>query len=211
MPKQTYTPQFYSEPSALTAGLHPGFLVAITEETTPPTWEMAKKSPTMYRWAFAIAHSAETLTTHVPELVTAVTSKIFSGGKQPSKNYTWHCTLLGREIQLNEEVDLDPLMPLPCQLIISRTKGGTPVEWAIVDGLYPWLEGAALLTPEVRAKLALWWKMKQAGEPKDETPAAPAPAPATPQMYQPTAAAPLPPSAPTTSAPQPATAGRTAW
>ena len=110
--------------------------------------------------------------------MTAITSKIFSGGKQPSKNYTWHCTLVGHEIQLDEEVDLDPAMPVPCQLIISRTKGGKPIEWANVDGLYAWPEGAALLTPELTAKLGLWWKMKQAGEPAPDQ--APAPAPAVP-------------------------------
>jgi hypothetical protein len=204
MPKQTYTAQFYSEPSILPPGLHPGFLMAITEEATPPEWDMFKSSPRMYRWHFAVGHTAETISTHVPELVTAISSKIFSGGKQPSKNYTWHCTLIGHEIQIDEEVDLDPMMPVPCQLAISRSKAGKDVEWAIVDKLYPWLEGAALLTPTFRQKLALWWSMKQAGGETNETPA---PAPAVPQMYQPAPA----PAAPAAPAPAPAPATRQAW
>jgi len=207
MPKMTYVKQFYSEPSVLTPGLHPGFLMAITEEATPPEWDMFKSSPRMLRWHFAVGHTAETITTHVPELVTAITSKIFSGGKQPSKNYTWHCTLIGHEIQIDEEVDLDPMMPLPCQLAISRTKAGKDVEWAIVDKLYPWLEGAALLSPTFRQKLALWWQMKQAGG-EQPTEAPPAPAPAVPQMYQ-GAPAPVAPVAPVAPAPAPAT--RQAW
>lgn len=202
MPAQTYTRQFFSEPSDLSPGLHPAFLVAITEEATPPTWDMFKSSPRMYRWHFAVAHNPSSIATHVPELVTAITSKIFSGGKQPSKNYTWHCTLVGHEIQIDESVDLDPAMPVPCQLIVSRMKGGKPVEWAIVDGLYPWPEGQTLLTDELRKKLALWWQMKQQAEPADDR----TPAPATPQMY-----APAPVPATPAPAPQPTTAGRTAW
>ena len=208
MPKQTYTAQFFSEPSALTPGLHPGFLVAITEEATPHTWDMYKSSPRMYRWHFAVGHSAETISTHVPELVTAITSKIFSGGKQPSKNYTWHCTLIGHEIQIDEEVDLDPSLPVPCQVAISRSKAGKDVEWAIVDKLYPWLEGAALLSPTFRQKLALWWSMKQAGG-EQPTEAPTVPAPAVPQMSQPAPAAPVPPPLAPTAAPAPAT--RQAW
>jgi hypothetical protein len=211
MPTMTYTPQFYSEPSVLTPGVHPAFLMAILDEVTPPTWEMAKKSPRMWRWHWAVAHTAQTFDAYVPELVTAVCSKIFSGGKQASKNYTWHCTLLGRVIAPDESVDLDPMMPLPCQLAISRTKGGVSVEWAIVDNVYAWPDGAALLTEPFRQKLALWWSMKQAGG-EQPTEAPPAPAPAVPQMYQPTAAAPLPPSAPTTAgAPVIAPATRHAW
>lgn len=185
MPVMTHTPQFFSEPSALIAGVHPAFLMAITEEATPPTWEMFKKSPRMYRWHWAVAHSVQTLDSFVPELVTAVSSKIFSGGRQPSKNYTWHCTLLGRVIAVEESVDLDPLMPLPCQLAISRTKGGAPVEWAIVDTLYGWPEGQALLTEPFRQKLALWWSMKQQATPSEDTAVPPPQAPALPPMAAP--------------------------
>ena len=204
MPKQTYTKQFFSEPSELSPGVHPAFLVAITEEATPPDWDMFKSSPRMFRWHFATAHSVASVTTHVPELVSAITSKIFSGGKQPSKNYTWHCTLIGHEIQLDEEVDLDPMMPVPCQLAISRNKNGKPVEWAIVDSLYPWPDGQALLTEEMKKKLALWWQMKQA--PPAEAPSVPAAAPATPQLYAQTP----PPAAPANGTPAPAPA-RAAW
>lgn len=215
MPKQTYTKQFFSEPSDLSPGVHPAFLMAIIEDATPPDWDMFKSSPRMYRWHFATAHSVDSVTTLVPELVTAITSKIFSGGKQPSKNYTWHCTLVGHEIQLDEEVDLDPVMPVPCQLAISRTKQGKSVEWAIVDTLYPWPDGQALLTDALRKKLALWWKMKQAGEPEGDRAPAPTPAPTLPPAHAAPPAAPAstfyPSHAPAAGAPQTATATRQAW
>lgn len=157
-----------------------------------------------WRWSFAVGHTAETLTTVVPELVTAISSQIFSGGKNPSKSYQWHVALLGRDIPVGEEVDLDPLMPFPCQVGVLRSKNGQAVEWAIVDALYAWEAGHALLTPELRAKLALWWKMKQAGEPAAD----PAPAPvAAPRYAQPATTT----QAPAAPAPQPVTAGRTAW
>jgi len=205
MPMMKHTQRFTSEPSTLSPGVHPGFLVAITEEATDPTWDMYKSSPHHWRWHFAVGHTAETLTTVVPELVTAISSQIFSGGKNPSKSYQWHVALLGREIPIGEEVDLDPLMPFPCQVGIARSKNGQSVEWAMVDALYAWEAGHALLTPELRAKLALWWTMKQAGEPSQD--AAPAPV-AAPRYAQPasTTPAPAPPATP-----QPATAGRTAW
>lgn len=204
MPKITHTQRFMSEPSSLSPGVHPGFLISITEHDTDPTWDMYKSSPKHWRWSFAVGHTAETLTTVIPELVTAISSQIFSGGKNASKAYQWHVALLGREIPIGEEVDLDPLMPLPCQVGISRSKNGQTTEWAIVDALYGWEAGHALLTPELRTKLALWWTMKQAGE-ATEAPA-PAAAPATPQMYA-RPAAPTQAPAPAT----PATAGRAAW
>jgi hypothetical protein len=201
-----YTPQYFSEPSQLTEGVHPAFLMAITDEVTPPNWESAKKNPRIYRWHFAVLHNVETMGQYHPELQTAVSSQIFSGGKQPSKNYTWHCTLIGHEIQPEEEVDLDPMMPVPCQLFIGRhDKTGKAIEYANIDKLYAWPDGYKVLTDATRQMLATWWRMKQAETPEPPAPAAqppvppvqapptpPAPPAYQPPVQQPLAAAPAP-------------------
>ena len=205
MPVMTYTPSYFSEPSQLIEGVHPAFLVAITDDLTPPTWPMAQKSPRMYRWHFAVLHSLETFEQYQPERQTGITSQIFSGGKQPSKSYTWSCAILGRDIPADESVDLDPMMPLPCQLFIGRhDKAGKSIEWANVDKVYNWADGHRLLTEPVRQRLADWWAKKQAEMATAEGPSQPAPQPAprpSPPMYQPPvqqplAAAPAPAPAP---------------
>lgn len=182
MPTLTYTPQHYSDPSNLVAGVHPAFCVAITEEPIPEGWEMGKTHKYMYRWHFAVLDSVATMPHTQPEYQTAVSSPIFSAaGKQVSKAYAWMSAMLGRAIALNESIDTDALLPLPCQLLIRRTdKTGQPSEYATIESkLLGWPEGAALLTDDLKKKLALWWSMKQAGEtPAPATPAAPAPVPA---------------------------------
>lgn len=215
MVMMTHTPTYSSEPSDLVEGVHPAFLMAVTEELTPPTWPAAVKAlaagkpiPPMYRWHFAVCPSFATVTSEIPELQTAVSTTIFSGGARASKSYTWACTLLGREIPVNEGVDLEPLCPLPCQVFILRhDKNRVPITYANIDPrLMAWPEGTALLTPELRQKLALWWQMKQSTPVDDPTPPPPpAPMPAVPSMYQ---GAPAAPAAP---APAPVPATRQAW
>jgi hypothetical protein len=136
----------------------------------------------MYRWHFAVLDSVATMHQIQPEYQTAVSSPIFSAaGKQVSKAYAWMSAMLGRAIALNESLDTDTLLPLPCQVLISRTdKTGQPSEYATIDAkLLGWPEGATLLTPALRQKLALWWAMKQAGG-ESPAPATPAPAPVAP-------------------------------
>jgi len=189
----TYTPQHYSDPSNLVAGVHPAFLVAVTEEPIPDGWEMAKAHKFMYRWHFAVLDSVATMHHIQPEYQTAVSSPIFSAaGKQVSKAYAWMSAMLGRAIALNESLDTDALLPLPCQVLISRSdKAGQPSDYATIDSkLLGWPEGAALLTDDLKKKLTLWWHMKHAG---NDEPAAPAPA------------------APAAPSPAPAPATRHAW
>jgi hypothetical protein len=214
MPLMTHTPTYSSEPSDLVEGVHPAFLMAITEELTPPTWPAAVKAlaagkeiPPMYRWHFAVCPSFATVTSEIPELQTAISTTLFSGGSRPSKAYTWTCTLVGREIPVHEGIDLEPLCPLPCQVFILRhDKNRVPITYANIDPrLMAWPEGAALLTPEVRQKLALWWSMKQSTPVDDPTPPPPASMPPVPSMVQ---GAPAAPAAPT---PAPAPATRQAW
>lgn len=178
MPVFNYTPQHVSDPSNLSEGMHPAFLVAITDEETPAAWEMAKKSPRMWRWHFAVWQSPAAITNEAPELQSTVSSQTFSpGGKyQPSKAFVWTCALLGRAVQPTESIDLDPMMPLPCQLYITRKdKMGVPIEFANVKDLVAWSEGGAVLTPDLRQKIQTWWQMKQASPQTIPTPAPTAP------------------------------------
>lgn len=191
-----YEPQTVSDPSTLTEGMHPAMLVAITDEETPPAWEMARKSPRMWRWHLAVWQHDQAITSQQPELQSAVSSQTFSpGGRyQPSKAFVWTCALLNRAILPTESVDLEPLLPLPCQLYITRKdKGGAPIEFANIKDLVAWAGGAAHLTPDLRQKLQTWWQMKSS----DTAVPGPAPAPATPQMYAP-APAPAPVTPPAT-------------
>jgi len=211
MPMFTYTPQQVSDPSFLTEGMHPAFLVAITDEETPAQWEMAKKSPRMWRWSFAVWQDVTSMTSQPPELQSTVSSQTFSpGGKyQPSKAFVWTCALLGRQVQPTESIDLDPMMPLPCQLYITRKdKNSTPIDYANVKDLVAWGEGAAVLTPELRQKLQTWWQMKQA------TPqAVPTPQPQqTPSTPPPAAQPPAPNGWAAPSRPQqPAAPAKSGW
>ena len=156
MPTMTNAPKVFNDQSLLTPGLHPAFLLAITDEATPEGWQMYEKSPRMWRWQFAVWDTPQTVTSDVPERQSAVSSQTFSPkGRQPaSKAYAWTTALLGREIAVGESVDLDPLMPIPCMVSIERKN-----EYANIVGLFAWPEGAALLTPGLKDALAQFHQM----------------------------------------------------
>lgn len=158
MPVFHYEPRITNDKSTLTPGMHPGFLLAIQDEEVPDGWKMKEKSPRMWRWLFAVWPVPEALTAGMrPEKQSATSSQTFSPGgqRQASKAYVWTCKLLGRKIETGESVDLDPMLPLPCWIMVSRTKSdGTAIEYANLMGLELWPEGAALLTPPLRAYLA---------------------------------------------------------
>ena len=211
MPHFSYTPQTINDKSLLSSAWHPAFLVQIADEETPVGWQMAAQSPRLWRWKFAVWESAAHVQSTPPEAQSTVTSQKFSpGGKfQASKAFVFTRKLLGRDIQSGESIDLDPMMPLPCQVLISRTdKNGAPIEYANITDLQAWPAGHQVLTPEMRSQLATWLQMKQAGTPEPPPPATPPQAP--------------PPSAPPpgmqswgTLAPQPApvppVAGKAGW
>jgi hypothetical protein len=138
--------------SALTEGRHPGYLLNITEEPTPPEWPMAKSSPQLWRWHFALWEVPGLIEHHTPELQTGITSTKFApkGKFQASKAYVWTCQLLQRQIAPGESVNYDPLYPLPCSVRVTREVGKDYVK--IVD-VEAWPEGAALLTDTLRAAL----------------------------------------------------------
>ena len=80
--------------------------------------------------------------------------------------------LLNRDIERGEKMDPNALVPLPCQLYISRyDKNNTPIDFANVKDVKPWPQGTALLTPELKAKLLAWWQTKQQGLALPEPPA----------------------------------------
>lgn len=198
MPDFSYQPKTTNDKSQLTPGWHPAFLMAIADEETPPDWQMAKQSPRLWRWQFAVWESPASMR-DAPEMQSTPTSQKFSpGGKyQASKAYVFTRKLLNRQIEAGEHVSLDPLMPLPCQVLISRTdKNGAPIEYANITDLQAWPDGAAALTAEVRTNLASWLQAKQAAP----TPPAPAPVP-PPTVPQPAAwAQPAVPGAPNQAA-----------
>jgi hypothetical protein len=186
---------FFNDPSQLTEGSHPAFLVYIGKEDTPPTWERFKRSPQQYRWYFAVWETIEDVTRSAPEAQSETTSTQFSpGGRyQPSTNYLWHCEFLGRRPARGEHNNLDPLLPLPCRLKIKRTdKQGQPSEYAKIVGLERWADGLSLLTADLKDKLATWYRMKTAGA--QATPPPPPAAPPTPPV--------APPSPPPTDTPK---------
>jgi hypothetical protein len=163
MPQFSYQPPSINDPSQLAEGWHPAYLLAITDEATPDSWAMYQASPRLWRWWFAVWPDPGQLH-HTPECQTSPTSQKFSpGGKyQPSKAYLWTCKLLGRTFSAGESVNLDELMPLACKVWVKRTNSqGMPSEFANITELQTWPEGAALLTPELRQKLATWLSMKR--------------------------------------------------
>lgn len=174
MPQFTYQPRSINDPSQLSEGWHPAFLLAIHDEETPEQWAMRESSPRMWRWVFAVWSSPETIAQQIPEMQSAPTSQKFTPASRysPSKAYTWTCTLLGRAVQAGESVSLDDLLPLACRLKIRRVNGqGQPIEFANIVDLEAWPDGASQLTPDLRHRLTTWFAMKQAGTP------VPAPAP----------------------------------
>lgn len=181
MPNFTYQPRSINDPSQLSEGWHPAYLMTIADEETPEQWAMRESSPRMWRWLFAVWESPQHVVQQTPELQSAPTSQKFTpGGRyQPSKAYTWTCTLLGRTVQAGESVSLDASLPLPCRLKIRRVNGqGQPIEFANIVDLEPWPEGHGLLTADLKQQLATWFAMKQDGTPAPAPALAPAPRPA---------------------------------
>lgn len=127
-------------PSTLTEGWHPAFLIHISEEATPPDWQMAKQSPTMYRWHFCVWEVPTLMTQQPPEQQSGLTSTKFApkGRFQASKAYVWTTQLLGRQIAPGESVNYDQLYPLPCRVKVSRDPGKDYVK--IVD-VEAWPDG----------------------------------------------------------------------
>lgn len=194
-----YNPRTFSDPSALPEGLHPAFLLQVVDEETPAGWQMAAKSPRMWRFYFAVWDNPSVVGVVEPELQSQVCSQTFSaGGKyQASKAYLNMKACLNRDIERGERMDPNALVPLPCQLYISRyDKNNTPIDFANVKDVKPWPQGTALLTADLKAKLLAWWQTKQQGLALPEPPTPPAPT-----LTPPPAAAPAP-VAPATPATQ---------
>src|SRR5215468_10778909 len=142
MPQFHRTTTTINDVSNLNPGDHPAFLMAILDEDTPETWTMYQQSPRMWRWHFAIYSSEAALGQEVPELQSTVSSQKFSPPVKnfsASKAYRFVKALLNRDIPRAETVDLDPLLPLPCRVIVSRKdKDGNPIEFANIDDLNHW-------------------------------------------------------------------------
>ena len=173
MPTSTITP------SKLTAGWHPGYLVTITEEATPADWVMAKQSPTLYKWWFAVWEAPGLIGQQEPEVQSGITSTKFApkGRFQASKAYTWACQLLQRQLPVGAGVEWDEHVPLACRIKVSREAGKDYVK---IEDVEAWPEGAQVL-PTVQDLL-------QQLRTEIEATAPPLPEPAPPANGQPQAA-----------------------
>jgi hypothetical protein len=181
-----YNARTFSDPSNLSEGVHPAFLIEVVEEPVPEGWAMREKDLLMWRWNFAVWATPADIQTTKPELQSTVSSRTFSsGGKyQPSKAFVWMKALLNRDIAKGEGVDPNDLVPLPCQLYITkRNKQGEVIDFANIKDLTPWPDGAALL-PAVREYLKAWWEERQHGLAAEKAKETPPPA-APPQWAQP--------------------------
>lgn len=164
MPMMKATKASLSEPSNLTDGIHCAYLLAITDEATPENFINVEKNPRSYLWHFAVYQTPSSVGREVPEYITAWSTQICSyGGKRASKCYDWTTTLIGRGLELNESIDLDPMMPMPCQVATSKKDSqGNPKDFATITGLYVWAEGAAMLQNAAFTEgLSRFWEGKR--------------------------------------------------
>lgn len=186
MPVMNYNPRTFSDPSNLTEGMHPAYLIEVVEEAVPQGWAMGEKDSLLWRWNFAVWQREQDIANQAPELQSMVSSRTFSsGGKyQASKAFTNMRSLMNREIGKGEAIDPNDHTPLPGLLYVSRRdKQGQAIDFANVKDLAPWPEGNNYLTAEVREKLRLWWEEKR-GNLQSATPA---PGQGTPQYNTSTA------------------------
>jgi hypothetical protein len=128
-------------PSQLTQGWHPGYLIHISEETTPDGWKMKDKSPTMWRWHFVVWENPQTLQSGMaPEQQSGITSAKFSpkGQYVASKAWTWTTQILNRTFATGETVDWTQHFPAPCRIKASRGEGKDYIK---IEGVEAWPEG----------------------------------------------------------------------
>lgn len=191
--------------SVLTEGRHPGYLLKIVEEATPDGWVMKEKSPTMYRWYFALWEVPTLIDKQAPELQTGITSTKFApkGKFQASRAYTWTCQLLGRHIAPGESVNYDPLYPLPCSVKVEREPGKDYIKILDVEG---WADGAQLLTDTLKQSLLTLVMAEEAPTAKTAPPTPPqSPSAPSPGMQS------WGNGAPAQSQPPPTTATKPTW
>jgi len=190
MPQFHRTTTTINDVSNLNPGDHPAFLMAILDEETPETWTMYQQSPRMWRWHFAVYSSDAALGQEVPELQSTVSSQKFSPpvkNYSASKAYRFVKAILNRDIPRAETVDLDPMMPIPCRVIVSRKDSqGEAIEFANIDDVNHWASGP--VTPAFAQYLRQWYAEKTRQTPPPQAPPAPqafAPAPAPAPAQQP--------------------------
>lgn len=179
MPSMSYTPKSINDKSQLTDGWHPAFLLAITDEPTPEGWQMAKTSPRMWRWTFAVWASPDVIDTVAPERQSAPSSQSFTPkGKNPaSKAYSWTRELLGRDILPGEVIDLDPFLPLSCRVKVARNG-----EYANIVDLEAWQH---MISPGMREALQGVLNRDGTAPPRQEATGVP-PGTGQPRAQQPT-------------------------
>jgi hypothetical protein len=197
-------------PSALTEGWHPGFLIHISEEPTPADWQMFKQSQTMWRWHFVLWEVPTLIDRQAPEHQSGLTSTKFSpkGKFQASKAYTWTAQLLRQQIAPGQSVNWDTLYPVPCRVKVERTPGKDFVKVLDVEA---WPEGQPFTVSMAESLQRA--RAEAVAAPVPVIPPVQAQAPSAPPQTQ------QPPPAGLTSwgtqhgaaAPQPVTSGTQGW
>ncbi len=210
-----FQPKTVNDPSQLSHGRHPGFLLAIVEEAIPEGWESGKKDTHMFRWHLAVWEHPDHIMQYAPEQQSAISSRAFSpkGKFQASKAYVWSCALLGKEIPRGQGCDLDPLLPLACWVDVERIPGN---DYAKITALWGRPEGQASIPPvvhQLKAQYATGMPPAPAQQAAPATPERPAwqmppppqpgPAPSVPGGYP----SPPPPAQPALPGTQPRGAG----
>jgi hypothetical protein len=197
MPEFTYEPRSTNDKSTLSAGWHPAFLLAITDEPKPPTWRNVETHPRIWRWHFAVWESATLIGRQAPEHQTAASEQKFSPGSKnypPSKAWIWTGELLDHEIHPGERIDLDALArqnPIPCRIKIERAGDYANIK-DLEHARKSWTDAAQYLTADVRAAVAQLLELANG----QQAPAAP-PQPPQPQPgMQSWGSPPLQPQAP---------------
>jgi hypothetical protein len=128
-------------PTKLSQGWKPAFLLHIGEEATPTEWQMYANSPKMWRWYFCLWENEQAVLTEAPEQHSGITSAKFSGKKSrvpASKAHTWATQMLGRQLAVGEGVNWDELYPVPCRVKIEREPDKDFIKIGNVEA---WLEG----------------------------------------------------------------------
>jgi hypothetical protein len=109
----------YSEVT-LTDGWHPAVLVGISEHEKPENFLMS--TPTLLRWHLVAWEDRDEIDEQSSaQKLDGTTSTAFS---PRSKAFRWVKDMLGRKLEIGEDVDFDALLPYPCRIKTEENEKG---------------------------------------------------------------------------------------
>jgi len=124
------------QPSTLSAGWHPAYLISIKEEQKPESFTLMKEE-TLLRWYVRVWAQPRDVASGEPEYHTAFSSLAFS---ENSKAFKWVSSLTESYPDVGEEIELG--LPLACRVKIER-RPGTEREFVRIVDFEPWPEAPA--------------------------------------------------------------------